>query len=1009
MSIRSIVDPLAGERIVALSPETATEAASDWRRRPHLFPGRALTADTLKQRQQWQAGHIAERGQDWTAGVVDGLQVEAAPVASTSGFAAVHLKVAQGRGLAVSGEDVVLNRAISCLLADVPVVAPPSFFVDGSGVGPSGSGESAGSLRPRSIGVLPAKDQEPPQIATLGTLPATALANLPSIGVLVLQPVLVDSSSFDAMDPCDRCAWPDPTRPDSSAQDPVSFEDWRIADAVRLLWYVWPQEWSALPALPAAQWRNALAWSIFTAEAKLQDGAALPWEPWGVPIALVGLDGSHQPRWIDRASVVRQGGRARDARLQLAGNGLAANERLPALWQAQIEQFAEQIAAAGEPAPDPATLASAFGSHLPPIGLLPRNAFDTKTHRSGFFPSGYDIDAVPVPVDQLDVAIRQSAALAPLDVHAQESVRIMVPVTLASWEPRLLMTEVIDQEFQATLDRFLLTRARELGARQGLRNERAVLTRAITGKPQSVPGYDDDTGETETLSPWGPPPAGGGHRNPVRAGFHSFSFDSASAPFAIGQDDTLYAWAYLDPDNPPSSLLLAWRLPDGTTAQVYWGAALANASTVKALGKLPATGRWIKLAVPVGDAGIPLTNNAAQLDGMAFGMVDGRAAFGACGASRLRPPRPILFRRPLPASELAPAASSTLTGEAGVLLPINLTPRTIDRPWFANVLPAGARVAAQNETDDPWEALSDNDLWAPFDPAGGVVPSLPDSVPPGDGGHTEPARAGLYQHYFQNATPTLTVKTGDRLYAWVYVDANEPPRELMLQWNINQSWEHRAFWGRDLIGWGVAGTVSRHRVDAMPNPGAWVRLVIPIADVGIAADSQINGMAFTLYDGCAAFAGVGLIGADNVERPWFSRVLPAGAEPFGNWNYLDPAALYAPTPGARIGQVAILRELINDPLFSVLSAEERAQLPLRGLAAFVDYLRARIDRADDITDLGFVKMQTDIYRLRQLVMGSEANRLAISPALASIAKSDTAVATQAQLADYIAKLKSSVK
>jgi len=1003
VSIRSIVDPLAGERIVALSPETATEAASDWLRRPNLFPGRALTADTLNQRQQWQAGHIAERGQDWTAGVVDGFQVEAAPVASASGFAAVRLRVAQGRGLAVSGEDVVLNQALSCLLADMPVVAPPGFFVDGSGVGPAGSGEPAGSLRPRSIG------------ATLGTLPAAALADLPTVGVLVLQPVLVDNSNFDAMDPCDRCAWPDPTQTDTTAQDPVSFEDWRIADAVRLLWYVWPQEWSALPSLPVAQWRNALAWSIFTAEAKLQDGAALPWEPWGVPIAMVGLDAGHQPLWIDRASVVRQGGRARDARLQLAGSGLAANDRLPQLWQAQIEQFAEQIAAAGDPTPDPATLAGAFGSHLPPVGLLPRNAFDTTAHHSGFFPAGYDIDAVPVPVDQLDVAIRQAAALAPLDVNAQESVRILVPVTLASWEPRLLMTEVIDPEFQATLDSFLLTRARELGARQGLRNERAVLTRAITGKPQTVPGYDDDTGETETLSPWGPPPEGGGHRNPVRAGFHSFSFDSATTPFAIGSADTLYTWIYLDPDHPPASLLLSWHLSDGSSAQVYWGAALADALSAKALGDLPATGRWIKLAVTVADSGIALNNNAAQIDGMAFGMVDGRAAFGATGATTVRI-RPILFNTigHLGGLSAASAASVGLTldsaavGLTNINLPHILPPLVIDRPWFANVLPAGARVAAQSEADDPWEALSDNDLWTPFDPAGGVVPSLPDTVPAGDGGHTEPARAGLYQHFFQGTAQTLKVSAGDRLYAWVYLDANEPPRELMLQWNINGSWEHRAYWGRDLIGWGSAGSVSRQRIDAMPDPGKWVRLEVPIATVGFAANDQINGMAFTLYDGCAAFSGVGVIGADNVEHTWFSRFPPSGAVLFGNWNYLDPAALYAPTPGARIGQVEILRDLMSDPLFSVLSAEERAQLPLRGLAAFVDYLRARIDRADDITDYGFVKMQTDIYRLRQLVLGSEANRLAISPALAGIAKADTAVATQAQLADYVAKLKTSV-
>ena len=80
------------------------------------------------------------------------------------------------------------------------------------------------------------------------------------------------------------------------------------------------------------------------------------------------------PAWLDRASVVRQGGLARDARLQRAGTAIAANSRLPSLWQAQIEQFAEQVAAAGDPSPPAKDLAGGFGRFLPPVGLLPKNA-----------------------------------------------------------------------------------------------------------------------------------------------------------------------------------------------------------------------------------------------------------------------------------------------------------------------------------------------------------------------------------------------------------------------------------------------------------------------------------------------------------------------------------------------------------------------------------------------------------------------------------------------------------
>ena len=114
-----------------------------------------------------------------------------------------------------------------------------------------------------------------------------------------------------------------------------------------------------------------------------------------------------------------------------------------------------------------------------------------------------------MPVEQLDVAVRGNAALAPLNLASPESVRVLVPVPLQSWDPRLLITETIDPEFQQTLDRFLLNRSRALGARQGLRVRAGVLERAITGQAPAVVAWNDDALalEPESLSPWGPPPS----------------------------------------------------------------------------------------------------------------------------------------------------------------------------------------------------------------------------------------------------------------------------------------------------------------------------------------------------------------------------------------------------------------------------------------------------------------------------------------------------------------------
>lgn len=92
---------------------------------------------------------------------------------------------------------------------------------------------------------------------------------------------------------------------------------------------------------------------------------------------------------------------------------------------------------------------------------------------------------------------------------------------------------------------------------------------------------------------------------------------------------------------------------------------------------------------------------------------------------------------------------------------------------------------------------------------------------------------------------------GDKLIAYVYLDPANPPSEIMLQWN-DGTWEHRAYWGTNQIAWGVDGTISRAFMGALPAAGSWVRLEVPAAVVGLEGRT-LNGMAFTLFDGRAAW------------------------------------------------------------------------------------------------------------------------------------------------------------
>jgi RHS repeat-associated protein len=159
--------------------------------------------------------------------------------------------------------------------------------------------------------------------------------------------------------------------------------------------------------------------------------------------------------------------------------------------------------------------------------------------------------------------------------------------------------------------------------------------------------------------------------------------------------------------------------------------------------------------------------------------------------------------------------------------------------WVDDGLPAGATAVA---AEDGWNWISSNP--SPYS---------------GSLSHQSVVAAGAHQHYFQGATQTLDVNAGDRLYTYVYLDPANPPSEVMLQWNENGSFEHRAYWGANNIPWGVDGTESRRYMGPLPATGGWVRLEVQAILLGLEGKS-INGMAFTLYGGRASWDKAGKIG-----------------------------------------------------------------------------------------------------------------------------------------------------
>jgi len=190
-----------------------------------------------------------------------------------------------------------------------------------------------------------------------------------------------------------------------------------------------------------------------------------------------------------------------------------------------------------------------------------------------------------------------------------------------------------------------------------------------------------------------------------------------------------------------------------------------------------------------------------------------------------------------------------------------ISPRNSGPQWVEAEIewPDGRRAFAA----DSFAADSAVVAWLDgFAPAGAVLSSgggdrwnwiAADSAPnPGTRVHQSSLSPGLHEHGFTGASATLGVGAGDKLFAWVLLDPDHPPREIMLSWNDGSSWEHRAYWGANMITYGASGSAGRFPAGALPQAGRWVQLRVPAGAVGLER-STVSGMAFSLLDGRATW------------------------------------------------------------------------------------------------------------------------------------------------------------
>ncbi len=398
------------------------------------------------------------------------------------------------------------------------------------------------------------------------------------------------------------------------------------------------------------------------------------------------------------------------------------------------------------------------------------------------------------------------------------------------------------------------------------------------------------------------------HQLPAATGLHEASFNWAT-PFSIATGESLVTHVYIDPANPPTSIMLSW-VSDNWEHRAYWGAdqisyGTPNTNGHRSMGAIPAAGQWVTLSVPASQVGL----EGQSVQGMGFSLYGGKATFDSTGkapaGSTTTTTPPSSGSGSTTTSGSGSTTTTTTPPSTTVTNPPSQTdpntpsapqlPAATDVVWFDDALPAGATGSGTN--GDGWN-------WVTTNP----TPKF------GTKAHQTNIKSGVHEHSF-NWGQMLNIVAGDTLYTYVYIDPANKPTEIMVSW-MSDNWEHRAYWGADKIGYGTNKTASRYYVGPVPTAGQWVRLEVPAKAVGLEG-SSVQGMGFSLYDGAVTWDKAGKMTAGTItdtttsttttpptspsvpavtETVWFDDAIPAGATGGGtagdawNWITTNPAA-----------------------------------------------------------------------------------------------------------------------
>jgi len=253
-----------------------------------------------------------------------------------------------------------------------------------------------------------------------------------------------------------------------------------------------------------------------------------------------------------------------------------------------------------------------------------------------------------------------------------------------------------------------------------------------------------------------------------------------------------------------------------------------------------------------------------------------------------RPEQPTRIEETKPTPVVTPPLDSTTKA-----------PQTTDRvmpSWMQKAPPqdmSSRRPSTQQQRDEGDSTIFFDDALPPKADENGTanvrfiswkwIPK-PGPVLSGDFSHTisgDPIEK-IHQHFFENADPPLLLTDQDVFFTYVYIDPASPPKTIMMQWNENKNWEHRAYWGEDRIPFGHNDTPSRRPMGALPKFGEWVRLEVPAAHLGFTGNGiAISGCSFDHFGGRVYWDKVGVQRKSPKPGAAAAQPAPANAPPSG--------------------------------------------------------------------------------------------------------------------------------